>query len=334
MIKKILYFLAALTLVLNVITADAAVINGRFYPILIKSEKNVKSIDNLVGNFDKKITIIFSDIDGTLIPLDKEAKRGTIPKSVIKAFKKLKKANIPLILATGRSSGEARQIAQKMGNGNTYVIGQQGAEIVDSEGNMIYEDGIKNSDTIKMITEIKNFNKANNQDTKYFIYSGGNIYAFEDIDLPYLIDIPIIINSFEKLPSDTIPVKVGMYDENIENLKAIQNYIKQKFPNYNVNISADCYCDISSLTASKGKAVKKLAEILNIDLSHAAVIGDAQNDVSMLKEIKKHGGLTLAIGNAMPSVRENADFITNSASQGGFKKAMDEILRNNKKIKN
>lgn len=331
--KKTLYFLAALILLSNIQCVNADVIDGRFYPTNITLESTQQPIDNLIGNYNHKIKFIFSDIDGTIIPFDKTGEqRGKVPESAQKAVLKLQQANIPIVLATGRSSGEARLIAKRLGLEKAYVIGQQGGEIVNPEGKMIYLDSISNKDTLKMLKEIDSFNKKHGQNSKSFFYVDGKAYSFEKFTPPYIIDEINQIKSYDDLKPNFSAVKVGIVEMDFKKLKAIQLHMKEKFPNYHVDISADCYCDITKMSATKGNAVEKLAKILKIGLQDAAIFGDAENDITMLNLVKKSGGLAIAVGNAMDSVKRSANYITAPATEGGFAKGIDKILENNATI--
>lgn len=284
-----------------------------------------KSIDNLTAKFPHQIKTVFSDIDGTLFPFNAATSNGEIPQSVYLGAEKLKAAKIPLILATGRSANEAIQIAKKLGYNDTYVIAQQGAEIYSTEGKILYQDTIKNEDAKRMLKEISKFNKS----SKMFFYYEGKAYSLESFTPPYILDKVTPLKSVKELNKNFAPVKIAIYDENPEALRAIQAHLKKLFPNYHVDISARCYCDISSQSATKGNAIEKLSEILKIDLKTSAVLGDAENDVSMFKLIKSKGGLAIAVGNAMPSVKKNADFVTSSVDEDGFENAIDKIILNN-----
>lgn len=334
--KKIVYALIALLLCLTSAQINAEVIDGRFYPMQSTSVDAAKNIDNLVRHYKNKIKIVFSDIDGTLIPTGKTAGRGEVPESVKKAAQKLKQANIPFILVTGRSSIEAVEIKKRIGVENAYVIAQQGAQIVDPDGKMIYDDNINNIESKKILKEARKFIKSEKLNTKIFVYLNGEIYTEEKVALPYVFQKTTVLKSFdelEKVSKDYSLNKVCFYDYDMKSLKLIQQHMGEKFPKYHTDISADCYCDISSGTATKGNAVKKLAEILGYDLKNTAVFGDAENDISMLSLINKSGGLAIAVGNAMPKTKASANYITLSASEGGFAKGVDKILENNALLK-
>lgn len=328
----------ALTLFLTSTPINAEVIDGRFYPVPVETKTAEvitapKSIDTLVGNFDHKINFVFSDIDGTLIPFNKTGPRAVVPESVKQTAQKLKKTQIPLMLVTGRSGSEAIQIYKRLEtNNSSYLIAQQGAQILNSEGRIIYENNIDHKNSIKIFKSIEEFEKTNHRNLKLYFYFSGDLYTISKFDMPYIIQKSIAINSLKDLskinPNYTLS-SIGIYSYDMQDLKAVQAFLKKKYPKYNIDIAADCYCSITSPSATKGNAVKKLAEILKIDLKYAAVLGDAENDISMLKEVKQHGGLAIAIGNALPPVKTSANYVTAPVTEDGFAKAVDKILENN-----
>lgn len=334
--KKILYLLLTLVLFLTSMPISADVIDGRFYPTTINISAP-QPIDNLVGHFDHKINFVFSDIDGTLIPFSKTGPRAVMPDSVKQAAQKLKKAQIPLLLVTGRSGWEAIQIAKRLETGSSsYLIAQQGTQIINPEGKTIYEDNINHKTSVKILKDIEEFQQSGNKKLNIFIYLNGDLYTVGNFDMPYIIQKITVINSFkdlDKIKPNYALNKIGIYSYDIKDLRAIQSYLKNKYPAYHIDISADCYCDITSPTATKGNAVRKLAKILNIDLKNAAVFGDAENDISMLFQIKQRGGLSVAVGNAMPAVKNSAGYVTAPVTENGFAKAIDKILENNALLK-
>lgn len=329
--KKLLYLLIAF-LFLTASSVNADVIGGRFYPITPSVDVQ-KAITNLNGHLDHKINVVFSDIDGTIIPFNDKSPKFYVPASAKTAAQKLKDAGIPLFLVTGRSASDGREYAKQLGYPTTYVISQQGAEITDSMGKTIYQDSINNKDAVNIISEVENLSKDNKLDLRIFVYTNGNLYMTDDLGIPYINDKITVLKSFSELPQNYTPVKIGIYNCNTANLQFAQTYLKKKFKSYNIVISAHCYCDISQKTSTKGNAVEKLAKILNIDLKSTAVFGDAENDISMLSLIRKHKGAAIAVGNAMPSVKDKANYITLPALQDGFAKGVDEILKNNDRLK-
>ena len=82
------------------------------------------------------------------------------------------------------------------------------------------------------------------------------------------------------------------------------------------------YLDITHPLANKGVALSEFAKLSAIPLAEIAVIGDGGNDVAMFER----SGLSIAMGNAKPKVRQAADFVTNSNGEDGFANAIEQFV--------
>ena len=82
------------------------------------------------------------------------------------------------------------------------------------------------------------------------------------------------------------------------------------------------YLDITHPLANKGVALAELAKLLAVPLAEIAVIGDGGNDVAMFER----SGLSIAMGNAKPEVRQAADVVTTSNGEDGFADAIDRVI--------
>jgi Cof subfamily protein (haloacid dehalogenase superfamily) len=82
------------------------------------------------------------------------------------------------------------------------------------------------------------------------------------------------------------------------------------------------YLDITDPLANKGVALSELAKPLAIPLAEIAVIGDGGNDVAMFER----SGLSIAMGNASPEVKQAADFVTGSNLEDGFANAIERFI--------
>ena len=67
----------------------------------------------------------------------------------------------------------------------------------------------------------------------------------------------------------------------------------------------DDFTDITDKNADKGKALIKMAEYFNIDLSQTMSFGDGGNDIPIIKT----AGIGVAMGNAQQAVKDVADYI-------------------------
>ncbi len=72
---------------------------------------------------------------------------------------------------------------------------------------------------------------------------------------------------------------------------------------------------------SKGSALLKLAELLNIDRRKTIAVGDYDNDISMIR----NAGVGYAVANAQPSVKAAADRITVSNEEHAIAKIIEDL---------
>lgn len=83
------------------------------------------------------------------------------------------------------------------------------------------------------------------------------------------------------------------------------------------------YAEVSSLECSargvnKGQGLEQLCSLLRIPLSECVAVGDAENDLVMIRA----AGLGVAMGNATPQVRAAADRIVPDCDHGGCAEAI------------
>lgn len=82
------------------------------------------------------------------------------------------------------------------------------------------------------------------------------------------------------------------------------------------------WIDIASASVNKGKTVKKLLEYLNINLEDSVRIGDDLNDLSMFFG----KGLNVAVQNAIPLLKQKANYITRSCLESGISSVIMKLI--------
>ena len=80
--------------------------------------------------------------------------------------------------------------------------------------------------------------------------------------------------------------------------------------------------EINAKKTSKGKGIMKLAGKLGYEPEQIMVIGDSENDISMLKV----AGCSVVMENATEFVKEYADIITGSNDKDGVAKAISQKI--------
>jgi Cof subfamily protein (haloacid dehalogenase superfamily) len=86
--------------------------------------------------------------------------------------------------------------------------------------------------------------------------------------------------------------------------------------------SQSYYLDITHLSANKGTALLTVAKLLAVPAAEIAVIGDSANDVAMFRQ----SGFSIAMGNASGDVQAQADAVTASNMEDGFAKAVERFI--------
>lgn len=88
------------------------------------------------------------------------------------------------------------------------------------------------------------------------------------------------------------------------------------------------YLDITPPGCDKGTFVRAIAQRLSISTDAVATIGDMHNDVAMFKA----SGFSIAMGNASEEVKRQATRVTGSNEEEGFAAAVEMILRESGRV--
>ena len=87
--------------------------------------------------------------------------------------------------------------------------------------------------------------------------------------------------------------------------------------------SLDMLLEILPYDSDKSVALKWLAEYVNVPLSEILAVGDAENDIEMLKE----AGIGVAMNNAYEHVKEFADYVTEwDNNHDGLVEAVEKFI--------
>jgi Cof subfamily protein (haloacid dehalogenase superfamily) len=86
--------------------------------------------------------------------------------------------------------------------------------------------------------------------------------------------------------------------------------------------SQSFFLDVTHPDANKGMLVTRLSHLLAIPTAEIATIGDMQNDVLMFRR----SGFSIAMGNASPDVKAQANLSTLSNEEDGFAVAVETLL--------
>ncbi len=262
-----------------------------------------------------RIRLLVSDIDGTIIGPDKQLAASTLA-----AAERLRAAGIMLCLASSRSVRGMRMYLGPLGI-DTPAAGLNGGEIIAADGTVLELQSIE-PQAARLAVETLTTNRI-----ECWLFTGHQWVirdvagAFVPREHKAVQFEPTVVESFEPFYGAIGKIMGASTDypllERVE--IELQSMLKGEV---SAHRSSPWYLDVTHPQANKGRAALRLAELLGVDRSELACIGDMDNDISMLQA----AGLGVAMGNAPPQVQEAAHFVTAGNAEDGWAQAVEELI--------
>ena len=254
--------------------------------------------------------LIAIDSDGTLRHSD-----GSISTRTKKIIEKLViKGNI-VTICTARPRYHTLKISEEVGI-NRFLISSNGTEVYDNLNNeIIYSAYLSPKYCKKIYLDVENIGIR-------AIFVCDNIeYATQFIRN----DSQILLNenNIDNMLAKNIK-QIMIIGKNKEKIKKYKSIVEK----YNLNIidtsndaKEEIWFSIISNKASKGIALKKLAEHLSIPICNTVAIGNDNNDLSMIKVAR----VGVAVENATDELKKEANYITDSNDDDGVAKYLEKL---------
>ena len=243
--------------------------------------------------------LIAIDMDGTLLQEDK-----TISNETKEAIAEAQKKGVKVILASGRPLvGMTKYLEElDMLSEEDYVLSFNGSLVQNTKTHeIIKKNTLKGKDLIELYEIAKKV--------------GVNIHAFSNKGCitpkmsKYSLlegrinDIPVVEMDYREIKEEEEIIKIMMIDEPEVLEGAIRKLPKELYEKYTIVKSAPYFLEFLNKYSSKGVGVKALSDHLGIKKEQIICIGDAGNDLDMIK----FAGLGVAMGNAFEEVKAAAD---------------------------
>lgn len=269
------------------------------------------------------IKIIALDLDNTL--LNKSKQITEYNKLMIQKAKEL---GVYVILASGRPINGIMPILQELNltSNNDYVFSFNGGKIYNVGKNECIFDSLIDGRAVKETYKLS-------QDFGYFFHafkSDGTLICplynhYTDIEAT-INKVACKITNIDEVCDNDKFIKAMIVDskDHIDYaFSHVANDLKEK---YNVVRSSDIFLEFLNKNNDKGLALKWIADYLNVTISDTMAIGDASNDLGMIKM----AGVGVAMENASDIVKNEADYITLSCENSGVGYAINHFLNINK----
>lgn len=264
--------------------------------------------------------LIAIDIDGTLV-----TRSHTIAEPVFEAIQRVVRAGKKIVLCTGRPFPGAKPYMEELGltEEGDYMITYHGALVqrTDTLENVIHHE-LNHQDLMDWHSLASDLNS-----NFHSVRNDGVYTTLRDLDQfalvePTVNNIPLRIRSMNEMKPEMTFSKFLMADEFdiIQNLE--DNISKEMRQKYTVVRSMPNTIEVLNKDASKGQSLRELASLLDIPKERVMAIGDSGNDIDMVE----YAGLGVAMGNAIPEVKDVANVVTDTVDEFGVATAINRYF--------
>lgn len=250
----------------------------------------------------KQYKALMIDVDGTLIP----NKQDGLPSERVKAAIKRANQYIHIGVATSRSVSELKNIFDQV-NFSGPSITSTGAQIIDPQTKKILKEHLLNKEDFPLILKI-----LQKHQVEILINENGIVQPLTDSYRPYKL--------FNLVAVEIDPAIADEITTELSRVSTISIHRTVAWvPGKNDLI-------IAHAQVSKQHGILEVAQILGIETSEIIGIGDGYNDFPLLMAC----GLKVAMGNAVPQLKEIADYIAPDVKHDGVADVIEKFVLQNK----
>ncbi|MEH7494023.1 Cof-type HAD-IIB family hydrolase [Neobacillus niacini] len=245
-------------------------------------------------------SIIFFDIDGTLLTHDKE-----LPQSTKESIFKLKELGHEIAIATGRAPFMFEDLRKEL-DINTFV--SYNGQYVVLRGEVLYTNPLKISSLEKL--------------TAAALQNNHPVVFMDHEDMKANVpEHAYIKESIDTLKINVFPTHDPHYYKGRELFQTLlfcpegeEKQYEQVYSDFDFVRWHPVSVDILPSGGSKAKGIEKIVEALDIPKERQYAFGDGLNDIQMLSTITN----SVAMGNAEESVKAVAKYVTKSVEDNGI----------------
>lgn len=247
-----------------------------------------------------KPSVIFFDIDGTLLTHDK-----TLPASTKESIFKLKENGHEVAIATGRAPFMFEELRKEL-DINTFV--SYNGQYVVLNGEVLYTNPLNISSLEKL--------------TAAALLNNHPVVFMDHEDMKANVpEHPYIKESIDTLKINQFPTHDPLYYQGRNLYQSLlfcpvgeEKQYEQAFQDFDFIRWHPVSVDVLPRGGSKAKGIEKIVEKLGFPEQQQYAFGDGLNDMEMLSTVKN----SVAMGNAEEKVKAVAKYVTKSVEENGI----------------
>jgi Cof subfamily protein (haloacid dehalogenase superfamily) len=261
------------------------------------------------------IRLLLADVDGTLVTSDK-----VLTDAAIDAVRRLGQAGVLFAITSGRPPRGMAMLFDPL-DLTTPIAAFNGGLLVDRTMKVIDQHTLPQS----LVQPVADLMHRFGLDV--WLYRGADWYVPDpkgphvDREAWTVKFAPKVMDGLDGL-TDGVVKLVGVSDDHGAIIRASEAASEQFGQHVTAAASQPYYLDVTHPQANKGSVARYLAQRFDVDPAQIATIGDMPNDILMFD----HSGLSIAMGNADPEVKQAAHQVTASNDDEGFAKAVDRYI--------
>ena len=232
-------------------------------------------------------TIVFSDIDGTLL----DSNHRILPRTR-GAIERLQAGGVPFVIITARGITGTYPMLEQNGISCTVVC-YSGGVILDRDRNVIYHHGFDK----RTATEVVSFMQDSGMPAAWGAYSFEEWVVGDRGDPRIRNEERIVMATSREGTIDSIErdeiQKLLLICDPAATVR-IEAALRERFRDLAIMRSSDVLIEVMPCGASKAGAVRTLCDLWDVDPADAIAFGDNYNDMPMLEEV----GRGYLMGNA------------------------------------
>lgn len=259
--------------------------------------------------------VIALDLDGTLTNNQKEVTAATK-----EALDNAMEQGARLVLASGRPVYGIVPVAKSLAldTKGGYILAYNGGQIIDCKTNEVLYSQYLPSDVIPLLYDYaksKGYALLGYKGNEIITESPDDIYVREEsrINKMNVRKVDVLTDEL-----DAKPTKLLMTGDPKDMLKAEEELREAVKDRIDVYRSAPFFMELVPKGIDKAKSLTRLLSLLNLTPKDMMAFGDGYNDLIMLRL----AGMGVAMANAAPEVRAEADFVTLSNEEDGVAHAL------------
>jgi Cof subfamily protein (haloacid dehalogenase superfamily) len=244
-------------------------------------------------------TLVVFDLDGTLVDDDLQIK-----KEDLRYIRKIRKLNVEITIATGRTFLSARPFIQKLGINYPVILCNGACVYAPLSDRILFQKSIMREIALFTLA------KSNEYGLEPIVFidpidASPQVAMLTDTIKEYLrpegfpsIEVVDLENQINKIS----PIKMQVVGDQ-EHLHRLKQQMLHTHPAAQAVMTQDNYIEIIPSGISKGEALRRLCESEGISLSQTVSFGDALND----SELLDLASIGIAMNHAPEALQDIAD---------------------------